>query len=396
MRPVEPAARCFPLSFSAVFAIIHQAVIKQAKARSGEERMFFEGIPWKTEKKMRYTLAILCLAMAILPAGAQAEKYAGEFMALGGGARAMAMGGAFCAIADDATSTFWNPAGMADIFGSASGANDLEMIFMHSERFGNLIDYNYFSSVFPLRPGESAWGVTLIHMGIDGIPISPYDVENSDGDDRFEPWIGESFNFDPMNLKRENVNDFALFLSYSQIMSFGSLGGSLKLIRNDQITDVSSFGIGIDVGLLKRALYRDLAVGVKLQDATGTYISWSTGKREFIYPSLKIGAGYPLPIRKMNSVLVLAADGDFRYENMKGVSQFWIGRASVDFHLGAELLLRNLVALRGGYDMGRPTAGMGVLLKEFGPWDMDLGIDYALLVHDELDTTHRVSMTVRH
>ncbi len=348
---------------------------------------------------MRYFFAILCLATFIIPAGARADKYAGEFMALGGGARAMGLGGAFCAIADDATATFWNPAGIADIYLPGTGPMDLEMTFMHSERFGGMIDYNYFSGAFPLKPGESAWGVTLIHMGIDGIPIIPFTdgmIKDSDGDDRFEPWEGESPNFNPLDFPMENVNDFALFLSYAKIMNQGNIGVSLKVIRNDQVTDVSSFGIGLDVGLLKRGLYRDLALGIKLQDATGTYISWSTGKREFIYPALKIGMGYPLAIKGMNSVLVLAADGDFRFENMRNVSQFWIGRASADFHLGAELLLRELVALRGGYDMGRPTAGVGVMLREFGPWNIDMGIDYALLVHDELDTTHRVSMTIRH
>ena len=59
-------------------------------------------------------------------------------------------------------------------------------------------------------------------------------------------------------------------------------------------------------------------------------------------------------------------------------------------------MIRNLVALRGGVDMGRPTAGAGFLLADFGPWSTTLGIDYALLIHDVLDTTHRVSILVSH
>ncbi|MCK4538446.1 MAG: PorV/PorQ family protein [Candidatus Krumholzibacteria bacterium] len=349
---------------------------------------------------MRIILATLCLTTMIFLSGTvQAEKYAGEFMALGGGARAMALGGAFIAVADDATASFWNPAGMAGLYSAGVGRRDWEMNFMHSERFGELIDYNYFSAAFPLRPGESSWGVTIIHMGIDGIPIIPFTsgmIENSDGDDRFEPWAGERPNFNPLDFPMESVNDFALFLSYAQVMSFADLGVSLKIIRSDQVTDVSSFGLGIDIGLLKRHAWRDLAVGVKLQDATGTYISWSTGKREFIYPALKVGVAYPFDIKSMNSTLLVACDGDFRYENLKGVSQLWIGEASADFHFGAELLIREMVALRGGYDMGRPTAGAGFVLEDFGPWNISLGIDYALLVHDELDNTHRVSLMISH
>ncbi len=347
---------------------------------------------------MRETIAAICVLLLFLPMEVKADKYAAEFMALGGGARAMSMGGAFTAIADDATATFWNPAGIANAGLLRGLPADWTMSFMHSERFGNLIDYNFFSVVFPLKTGESAWGVSVIHMGIDDIRIIPMDgmVSNSDGDDRFEPWIGEGLTRNYKDFPLENVNDFAVFLSYAQTMRFGDLGGSVKIIRNDQVTGVSSFGIGIDLGFVNRDVWKGLALGAKLQDATGTYISWSTGKREFIYPALKLGLGYPVPIKGMNSVLILAVDGDFRYENMKGVSQFWIGRASADFHLGAELVIRELVALRGGYDMGRPTAGVGFLLDDFGPWNISIGLDYALLMHDELDTTHRLSLMIAH
>jgi len=350
---------------------------------------------------MRRLIAVICAVAIVIPASSYAEKYAGEFMAMGGGARAMGMGGTFLAIADDATATFWNPAGIAYISSMYGSPNNWEMNLMHSERFGDLIDYNYFSAIFPLEPGKSGWGITAIHMGIDDIRIIPLESGMIGGDganlnDRYERELGEYLNFNYEDFPLESVNDIAVFLSYAQIMDFGSFGASVKLIRNDQVTGVSSLGIGFDVGFLKRDLYRDLLLGVKLQDATGTYINWSTGKKEYIYPALKLGAAYPLQLKQMNSRLVLAVDADFRYENRKSVSQFWIGRASADFHLGAELIIREVVALRGGLDMGRPTAGAGFILREFGPWNVSLGIDYALLVHDVFDATHRVSLTLAH
>jgi len=226
--------------------------------------------------------------------------------------------------------------------------------------------------------------------------MSEWMIENSDGDDMFEPGNGESLNsnFDYRDYPLESANDVAVFLSYGQMMGFGDVGATLKFIRNDQVTGVSSFGIGIDLGYVKRGLWRDLSAGVKIQDATGTYISWSTGKREFIYPAIKTGLAWPLEITSMNSTLVLAADADFRFENRKWVSQYWIGSASADFHFGAELLIRDIVALRGGNDMGRWTAGAGFLLRDFTSWKFDLGIDYAFLMHDVFDTTHRVSLLV--
>ncbi len=367
------------------------------RGRFGRYRFPVSAIPWKTEIIMKLFAVTLCLILAAVPL--HAEKYAGEFMALGGGARAMGMGGAFTAIASDVTTTFWNPAGIYDITSHNGLPNDWETLFMHSQRFGDFIKYDFLSAAFPLKPGESGWGITFIHMGIDDIRIIPNSagmIGNSDGDDRFEPWLGESLEFDYRDFPLENVNDYAFFLSYAQLTGRGSFGASLKLIRNDQVTGVSSFGIGVDLGYLKRDLWKGIDVGLKLQDATGTYISWSTGKREFIYPALKAGIGYPIQIPGMNSVLVVAADGDFRYENMKTASQLWIGKASLDLHLGAELTIRKLVALRCGMDMGRPTAGVGFVVDQFGPWDVTLGFDYAFLQHDDFPTTHRVSLLIAH
>jgi hypothetical protein len=348
---------------------------------------------------MRLLIIIVCLTLLFSPSGSNAEKYAGEFMALGGGARAMGMGGAFIAVANDATAGFWNPAGLALFQSLQARPTAWQAVLMHSETFGDLIDYNYFSAAFPLKEGESGWGITVIHMGIPDIrviPLRPGMIENSDGDDIFEPGQGEQINFKYQDFPLESANDVAALVSYAQRFRFGALGANVKIIRNDQVAGVTSFGIGCDVGLLRRGLWKDLALGLKLQDATGTYIGWSTGEREFIYPALKAGIAYPFSFKQMGSTLVLAVDGDLRYENRRAAAQFWVERASLDVHVGAELLIRDLVSLRGGLDMGRPTAGMGVIMQNFGPWNMSLGLDYALLIHDVFDTTHRVSLMVAH
>ena len=317
-------------------------------------------------------------------------------MALGGGARAIGMGSAFTAVANDVTATFWNPAGIAEISLLTASPDEWQMSLMRSERFGDLIDYHFATIVFPLAGRDAGWGLTFIHMGIDDIPITPDLILGDDGDGIYEPDLGERLGFDYRTIPYESANDFALFLSYAQVMRFGSVGASMKFIRNDQVTDVSSLGIGLDVGFLKRDLWRSLLFGVKLQDITGTYITWSTGEREFIYPAVKVGVAYPFAMSGMSSRLIVAADGDFRFENRRDVAQYHAGRASVDLHVGAELVIRDVVSLRGGLDMGRPTAGAGFLLEDFGPWGVTMGIDYALLVHDVFDTTHRVSLLVGH
>jgi hypothetical protein len=348
---------------------------------------------------MRLWFVIVCVVLLSVSSGAQATKYAGEFMTLGGGARALAMGSAFTAIADDATATYWNPAGIALLPSLEGSPKGWQAVFMHAEQFGDLINFNFFAATFPLKAGESAWGFTLIQLGSPNnrvIPLKSGMIGNSDGDDLFEPGQGEFINFNYLDFPLESVNDYAALFSYAQRFGFGQAGASVKLIRDDQLTGVTSFGIGLDLAFIRRDLWRNIGVGVKLQDATGTYIGWSTGKREFIYPTLKLGVAYPVRIAAMNSTVTVAADGDFRYENRQGASQLWLGRASADFHVGGELLIRNLVAVRGGWDMGRPTAGMGLLVQDISAWHLSLGLDYALLLDDKLDNTHRVSLMVSH
>ena len=87
--------------------------------------------------RMRLFAAALWLGSVWLVCGdAKATKYAGAFMENGGGARALALGGAFTAVADDPSASFWNPAGLATF-------EDQEILVMHSERFGDLIDRDF-------------------------------------------------------------------------------------------------------------------------------------------------------------------------------------------------------------------------------------------------------------
>ena len=65
-------------------------------------------------------LAITIVLCAALPSHAEVQFDAlnGSDLGMGVGARAIGMGGAFVAIADDPSATFWNPAGLTDIEGS--------------------------------------------------------------------------------------------------------------------------------------------------------------------------------------------------------------------------------------------------------------------------------------
>ncbi|MCK4512232.1 hypothetical protein KAW64_10865, partial [bacterium] len=154
--------------------------------------------------------AILVLLAALLmavPAGA-ANKYAGEFLTHGVGARALGMGSAFVGVADDATAGYWNPAGLAGLDGEA-------VHLMHSETFGDVVNYDTGAYVRSLGQG-STFALTVVRLSIDDIPFT--DFEEQDG----------RIYYDVSRITLESDSEAAMLLSYARPVSDRiSVGGNL-------------------------------------------------------------------------------------------------------------------------------------------------------------------------
>ncbi len=107
-------------------------------------------IPWScANNRMRHLLWILSLALL---AGSSRAEPIGE---MGASARAIGMGGAFTAIADDESAVFYNPAGLASL--------SRLMISAFYQRVFDVVHH------IALTGAARSWGVQLIH--IDTGPI---------------------------------------------------------------------------------------------------------------------------------------------------------------------------------------------------------------------------------
>jgi len=329
---------------------------------------------------MKNTLLIKALFLVLItqPVFGQTvwSKYAGEFMAIGVGGRALGMGGAQVAFTNDVTAGYWNPAGLARL-------NYPQFSLMHEENFGDLVNYNYAAVALPL--GETmSLGLSIIRLGIEGIPDTRNALYDSNGDGVLD------INTDRLDYDRItefNNTDWAFFMTLSKKASEKFFWGfNLKIIRRD-IAEQNALGFGFDVGAVFSPV-QNLYFGANAQDVTTTLVAWSTGRMELITPTLKLGSAYHLDM--LGGTLTPALDLDLRFENRQYATAFNLGPVSFDPHYGVEYNFQNLISVRGGYsDVRQFTVGAGIKLPK-------LNIDYSFARFAEKDNrlpnTHRISL----
>ncbi|MDE0637811.1 MAG: hypothetical protein OXI43_18390 [Candidatus Poribacteria bacterium] len=349
-------------------------------------------------RKLKHLALIGCCFLIVL--SASAENYTGDFLTNGIGARALGLGGAYVSIADDATATYWNPAGIAGV------SQKYQVCMMHATRRSGLGAFSYVSGIGKILP-QLTLGLSWIRAGIDDIPIY-YDVPAFDpaisadqrkNDPKYRP---REEDFTPSGYLNDSENAFVLSLATRVAISqswwdnFGRdsvppeflFGVNMKgIFQNfngagdlDEITSVfstyGSRGYGFDAGVLMRmpdmnALFGledagGFAFGVNLQDISQTTLTWNTvpALKESIPANLNIGLAYFTKLL-FNRELIL--------------SYQWQQRYGGQTHLGIEYHLSPPLALRIGYRDTRLTSGVGIQLKQFR-------LDYALLIGDLINT----------
>ncbi len=333
---------------------------------------------------MPWGLLIAVLAVALGAAPADATKYAAEFLRIGAGARALGMGGAVTACVDDASSVYWNPAGMVMV-------ERAEVALMHSEQFGDLADYDFASYVQQL-PGTGSVGVGIVRFSVDDILITQGAYDDENGNHKYD-W-GERI--DPSRFYLDSDTEYALFFSFARAMNRMPvvLGGTLKLVRQD-MPGHSSFGIGTDLGA-RWSPRPDFQLGARFSDITTTQLYWDTGRRETVSPSLFVGGAYSRSLAASQIELLLTCDFALTFDGRETASSFSIGIPSVtpdmqsrtffwgDAAVGIEAWYRKLFAARAGWQESGVTAGAGLRIAGFG-------VDYAFVPHEALGSSHRLS-----
>lgn len=304
--------------------------------------------------------SLLPLALALLLTGAAhaASRYAGEFLGLGAGARAAALGSAYLALADDATAGYWNAAGLSALSGR-------QVHLTHAEHFSGLIQRDF---VAIARPGRLLHGMalSLARTGIDGIHFTELP----------DPQQPPSTDNRPLIASTEQNADYALYLSGSRrIGTRLSLGLSTKAMYR-HVASITAYGFGLDLSA-RYQLSPLIALAANVRDATTTPIFWNTDSTDRIQPSLLLGVAYAVPIAGGQTTALLSArsGGD---------------TAAADVPLNAGLEYRHpYIALRAGLEEGRQSFGLGLTPHH------NLDLDLAYLQHDALEATYQLSASFR-
>lgn len=307
---------------------------------------------------------------------------AAQFLKLGVGARALGLGGAYVAEANDLSAIYWNPAGLALLSGS-------EVQFSYTQYLAD-IQYNF--AAFATNLGMwGTLGAAIYYMDSGEMPVRT--VYHPEG-------TGERF----------KAQSLALQLSYGRSLTDRFIiGFSFKYIR-EAIWHASASSVALDIGVRFITPYERLRLGASVSNfgpkmqMRGRDIWFSVdpdpqneGNVEVVNAQYLMD-WWPLPLLFRVGVawdailtsdhrLMLMTDAAHPNDNSEYVN------------VGAEYTFRRLVSLRVGYknaferdgEQGL-TFGGGINLRVAGPLRMK--VDYAYASFGRLESTNWFSVSL--
>ncbi|UCH83953.1 MAG: PorV/PorQ family protein [Candidatus Latescibacterota bacterium] len=302
---------------------------------------------------------ILGILVLSLPASTWATEpfakvgtYSLQFLKIGPSSRPSGMGNAFTALADDASATYWNPAGMVDVTNTAIM---LEHTFWPAD-----IALDYASVVFtmPFLPGT--WGASARALSMD--PQKERTI------------------FLPGGTGREfDAGDMSFGLSYAQFFTDKFSAGATVHFVHSGLAEKSVNTYTVDFGLIYRIGFRGMRLGMMIQSLGGKVDYDSRDAK--IPTTFKVGlsmAAYRRGAHSLNGV------GEFSHpsDNTETVN------------LGGEYAFNQFFYLRGGYNFGYDARGaaFGFGLKINTTQTSDLDFGYAWEDYGFLGDVHRLTL----
>ena len=321
--------------------------------------------------RLQPAIAFALLLLALPGAALAAPGETGfAFLKLGVGARAMGLGSAYVALADDPTAIYWNPAGLGSLQRS-------EIQLSHIEWPGD-IRYEFLTYVMPSARFGGSFAFEFGSLSTE---------------------MDETSEFEPMGTGRSFIfSDVVAGAAYARRWTDKLLiGAGAKYVREDEGSDVGgpvTSSVLFDMGSIYYLGLGSVRIATSLTNfgsalrPSGNYTSpydGTTSQYDAFDPPLMFRYGVAFePIENDTQRLTTALEVAQPADNEQLVKA------------GLEWMFKNTLALRSGYnlraDAMKFSAGAG-FSGTFG--DYRGALDYAYTDGGPLGAVHRISLGLR-
>ncbi|MCY3766779.1 MAG: PorV/PorQ family protein [Gemmatimonadetes bacterium] len=266
-----------------------------------------------------------------------------QFLKIGQGARAVAMGDAFTAVADDINAIFWNGSGL-----------------VHVERVAYQLNWTRFLLDTQLYSAAAVWNTRSARGEVLGISVVSHNPKPSKETTIYQP------NGTGQDVVVHNISVGLLYaIKFTDKFSFSAKANYVQ----EKLYTVKTTGFTVDVGSFFYTGFRSLRIAMAFRNFGPDRKS---GDRAYLLPLV-----YNIGV----AAEVYGEKGDPSYMTASVESAFF-----VDFeqrwHFGAELWLQNALALRAGwkwnYDLESIAVGAG-LKQTFGGRTITADVAVSLL-----------------
>jgi len=331
-------------------------------------------------KRIRTIIYLIFLSSTLFSVD-KTGTMAAKFLSTNIGSKAVGMGGAFTAVANDGSSMYWNPAGI--------GFNDLSKFYVNHSSWIADIAFDYFSVSLPIGK-DRFLGINITSVTMGDMEVTRYGNEDT----------GETF----------SASDHAFGLTYAlNLTDRFSIGLNGKLIQ-EKIANNYANGIALDLGTLFKTPYGfrlgtsisnfgpkmkmtgdDLLVAVDVDetiDGNNESVTGYLSTDEFDLPLiLRVGISNDIFIGKKNRI-TWALDSNSPNDNKSYVN--------AGFEVG---IMNGLLILRSGVnslflDDRQSEVSYGIGIRSPLMKDQDIHIDYCFEILRHLGNTHQISLEV--
>lgn len=290
---------------------------------------------------------------------------AAAFLSIGQGVRAVSMGGAFVAVADDPSAIYWNPAGITQLDG-------FNITFDHTNWIAN-INYDYIAGTYGIGEfGTIGFSLTMSDIGEMAVTT----IDEPEG-------TGEVF----------TASQAAFSLTYARKLTDNfSIGFNPKFII-ENIWTMSAKAFAIDLGVQYTTPFDGMVLAMSISNFGGKMQlsgnanvilydpdPYNGGNNDKIPANIetdgwslpltyRVGVAYS-PVHTDMHKLTIAADALHPSDNYESVN------------LGGEYVFHDIISIRGGYKSlflknSEESLTLGIGIKQLLLGNVALRVDYA-------------------